>query len=140
MKSIRSNHLLVIVIIASAVNLSVLRDSSRAEQGRFCEGALIQNLGSSQCDTLPRVCIEGVVYKTAEMDKERLIRWQNVTAWKYFGPTRTEGDAVPREYVSLQIWEYTGRKHRFNIGCGTAADGQNVFKSMKRYQSRGMIF
>lgn len=140
MMSPRFIHLLVILTIASAANLSILKGSLEAEQGRLCEGALVQNLGSSQCGTVLRICMEGVAYKTAEMDKERLIRSQDVTAWKYFGPRRTEDDAVPQEYVSLQIWEYRGKKHRFNIGCGEAADGQNVFQSMKRYQPRGMLY
>lgn len=140
MISLRIIHLLVMMMIASSANLIVLKGSLEAKQASFCEAALVQNLGSSQCGTVLRVCIEGVAYRTAAMEKERLIRWQDVTAWKYFGPRRAEDGAGPQEYVSLQIWEHRGRKHRFNIGCGTAADGQNVFQSMKRYQPRGMLY
>ena len=65
---------------------------------------------------------------------------RDITAWKYFGPRRAENDAGSHEYVSLQIWEWRGIKHRFNIVCGTPADGERVFQTMKRYQPRGMIF
>ena len=140
MSSPRLAHLLFVITIAFAANLSILKGTSGAEPARFCNGALVQNLGTTQCGTVLKICIDGVVYRAPGMDRDRLIRWQDVTAWKYFGPRRTAEDAEPQEYVSLQIWEYRGKKHRFNIGCGTAADGQSVFESMKRYQPSGMLF
>jgi hypothetical protein len=133
--------LLVMITIAFAANPGILKGNSKAvEKTRFCEGSIAQKLGSPECAAVLRICIEGVVYKTGGMDQARLIRWQNITAWKYFGPIRAKNDAGSHEYVSLQIWEWRGMKHRFNIVCGTPADGQRVFQSMKRYQPRGMIF
>jgi hypothetical protein len=130
----------VMITIAFAVNPGILKGSTKGAEGtRFCEGSLSQKLGSPECAALLRICIEGVVYKTSAMDEARLIRWQDVTAWKYFGPRRSKEDAGSHEYVSLQIWERRGIKHRFNIVCGTPADGQRVFQSMKKYQPRGMI-
>ena len=141
MKFSRYIVLLVMITIACAAHPSILKGSSKAaEEARFCEGSLAQKQGAPACKAVLRICLEGVVYKTGRMDSARLIRWQNVTAWKYFGPRQAENDAGSNKYVSLQIWEWRGRKHRFNIVCGTAADGQRVFQSMKRYQPRGMIF
>lgn len=140
MSSSRLVHLLFVITIAFAANLSILKGGSEAEPARFCNGAIVRNLGAAECGTVLKICIDGVVYRTPGMEENRLIRWQDVTAWKYFGPTRTAEDAGRQEYVSLQIWEYRGKKHRFTIGCGTAADGQKVFQSMKRYQPSGMIF
>jgi hypothetical protein len=140
LKSSGFSHLFVMVAIVYAANLSILRGSSEAESARFCSGALVQNLGTAQCGTALKICIDGVLYKSPGMEKDRLIRWQDVSAWKYFGPRRAAENAASQEYVSLQIWESRGKKHRFNIGCGTTADGQIVFQSMKRYQPSGMLF
>lgn len=131
---------LVVITMALAVHVSVLTGISEAEPMRVCEGAVVRNLGATQCETVLKICVEGVVYRTPNMDEDRLIRWQDVTAWKYFGPRGTERDVGPRAYASLQIWERRGLKHRFNIGCSTSADGHIVFQSMKRYDPRGMIF
>jgi len=132
--------LLVMITMACATHPSILLGKTKAaEETRFCEGSLSQKLGSAECAAHLRICIEGVVYKTSAMDEARLIRWQDITAWKYFGPRRAKNDAGSSEYVSLQIWERRGIKHRFNIVCGTPADGQRVFQTMKKYQPRGMI-
>lgn len=144
MNSNRFVPIVAMIAFASLADPSILKASTEAEQTRFCQGALVRKLGSEPCGTVLRICVEGVVYRTAAMEKERLIRWQDVTAWKYFGPRRAadgEGsEAGAREYMSLQIWEWRGKMHRFNIVCGTTEDGQNVFESMKRYQPRGMLF
>jgi hypothetical protein len=140
MISHKSIILLVITTIACATHPSILKGNTKAaEETRFCEGSLSQKLGSLECAALLRICIEGVVYKTSAMDEARLIRWQDITAWKYFGPRRAKNGSGSHQYVSLQIWERRGIKHRFNIVCGTSADGQRVFQSMKKYQPRGMI-
>ena len=71
--------LLVMITIAFAANPGILTGNSKAAQEtRFCEGSLAQKLGSLECAAVLRICIEGVVYKTAGMDKPRLIRWQDV--------------------------------------------------------------
>lgn len=144
MNSNRFVPIMAMIAFTFVANPQGLEAAAEAEQTSFCQGALVRKLGSEPCGTVLRICLEGVAYRTAAMEKERLIPWQDVTAWKYFGPRRATDDegseAGGREYMSLQIWEWAGKRHRFNIVCGTREDGRNVFESMRRYQPRGMLF
>lgn len=110
----------------------------------FCESHRADRSGSPQNDTILIICPEGIAYKDASMESERLIPWRHVDRWRYYGAKKAGPGSSDKEYSVLRIQPSAGpvgftnqprfyNDLRFKICC-SAEDGYKVYEEMNRYR------
>ncbi len=118
-------------------------DTKKGSKTVFCESYRTEMGKSSRNDSVLIICPEGVGYKTASMQAERLIPWKHIDRWRYLGAEGKGAKPGTEEYTILRIvptdeWGGFGDEPRyyhdleFKICCSSVEE-QRVLEGMNKY-------
>ncbi len=103
----RATHVILSVIalamIAGPLQAAETKDKTEDSTTQFCETYRTQMGHSSRDDTVLIICPEGLAYKTASMQVERMIPWRQIDRWRYHGPEGKEADPGSGDYSILRV-------------------------------------